>query len=263
VDYIFWFSISFLTLELIYRLKMGNMKDALKPDNFAFLLVTFLLSALAIDFVHEFGHALWGTVAGGELAYMQITYFVIYPRLELASIFRLGYVTVTGLSSSFGHGLFLLGGSLTTNIVAWLLAFVLWKKEFSNRIRSILKMLGVIALLDLPFYVFLPQIGLRHWIVLGGESPEPLVGAREMAIPDPIFYLAVLFVTFSLVLLYFEPFRKTLLDKLRIFTRKIKDNNETMVFYVTYGNFFLNSRYLSRIAKLISKNKVKTFSWLS
>jgi hypothetical protein len=220
VDLVFWFSLFFLMLELVDRLKRRRMKDNFKLSRLSVLLGIFLLSAFTMDFIHEFGHAFWGTAAGGRLAYMQIAYFVIFPEVELVSHFQLGYVRVTGLTTSFEHGLFLLGGSLTTNVTAWLLAVILLKKEVGYKTNLALKMSGIIGLLDLPLYVFLPQIGLRHWIILGGDKAEPLIGAREMGISDPIFYLAVLLTSLGLVLLYFEPLRKALLDKIRIFTRK-------------------------------------------
>jgi hypothetical protein len=179
------------------------------------LSAIFLLSALIMDFMHEFGHALWGILAGGQLAHMQIAYFVVFPRIELVSNFVLGFVRVTGLTSSFGHGLFLLGGSLTTNAVAWLLAFIMLKRKFSHRIDIAIKVSGIIGLLDLPFYVFLPQIGLRHWVFLGGDTAEPLIGARELGVSDPVFYLFVFLVTFALAILYFEPFRKVLFNRVR------------------------------------------------
>jgi hypothetical protein len=213
VDLIFWFFALFLLLELVDRAKTGRWKE-IKLTRLATLVGMFLLSALMMDFLHELGHALWGTVAGGNLTYMQVTFFVLYPKLELASHFRLGYVNITGLSS-FGHGLFLLGGSLTTNIVAWLIAIILLKKEFSYNKRNFLKMSGIIGLLDLPLYVFLPQIGLSHWIFIGGNTPEPLIGASEMGIPDPVFYLIVLLVIFGLTFLYFKSSIKAILGKLK------------------------------------------------
>jgi hypothetical protein len=217
----FWFSTSYLTFELIYRKNSGKIKETLKLKKFVIYIFIFLLLALAMDFLHEFGHALWGTVVGGQLTSMQITYFIIYPQLELTSNFQLGYVTVTGLSS-FEHGLFLLGGALTTNIVAWFLAIILLKREFGHKTGFALKMLGVIGLLDLPLYVILPQIGLRHWVFLGGDRAEPLIGVREMGISDPIFYLAVLVTSFCLTILYFRPFREKFLDIIRWACKTIK-----------------------------------------
>jgi hypothetical protein len=221
-DSIFWFFTVYLTFELIHRTKTGKMKEILKSKKLVLFIIIFLLSIIVMDFLHEFGHALWGTASGGKLTFMQITYFIIYPQFELTSNFQLGYVIVTEFSSSFAHGLFLLGGALTTNIVAWFIGIILLKREFRYEIGFALKMLGVIGLLDLPLYVFLPQIGLRHWIFLGGDRTEPLIGAREMGILDPIFYLAVLVTTFCLTMLYFKSFREAFLVKFRWVCRTIK-----------------------------------------
>lgn len=135
---------------------------------------------------------------------MQITWLIVYPKLAIADVFRLGYVQVHGLSPLFNHGLFLLGGSLTTNFVSWLLTIVLLKREFGYYKRVALMMLGFFGLLDLPFYVLFPQVGLRHWILVGGESPEPLIGAREMGIADPVFYIMVTLTTVGLLYIYLK-----------------------------------------------------------
>jgi hypothetical protein len=98
-----------------------------------------------------------------------------------------------------------LGGSLTTNLVSWFLALILLRTSLSFKTQVALRTLGLIGFLDLPFYVLFPQIGLRHWIFLGGDSAEPLIGARKMGIPDPVFYLMVILTTLGLVFVYFKP----------------------------------------------------------
>ncbi len=138
---------------------------------------------------------------------MQVTWLIVYPKLAIADMFRLGYVQVQGLSTLFNHGLFLLGGSLTTNIVTWLLATVLLKRDFGYRKRISLIILGFFGLLDLPFYVLFPQIGLPHWILLGGKSPEPLIGAREIGIAEPTFYIMTTLTTLALLYVYLIPLR--------------------------------------------------------
>jgi len=139
--------------------------------------------------VHELGHALFGTVAGGTLSYLQVTWFVIYPKLGFADQFLLGLTEVSGLSTSFQRGLLLVGGSFTTNVAAWLIIGLILKEGFEFRTRISLKILGWFGVLDLPFYVIFPQIGLRHWILLGSTKPEPLIGARELGLPDGFFLL--------------------------------------------------------------------------
>lgn len=209
VDAAFWIAISFLAfifLEKIVHLKLGI---GFKYRELFLLLVLFILLGLVMDFVHESGHVLWGIAVGGRLTYMKIAYFEIYPQFTITPQFCLGYVEVAGLLTEFEHGLFLLGGSLTTNIISWLLALILLKAKLRYRTRVALKILGLFGLLDLPFYVLFPQIGLRHWIIIGGNTPEPLLGARNTGIPDPVFYVMTVLTTLGLAFIYF----KTLWEK--------------------------------------------------
>jgi len=178
-----------------------------------------------MDLTHELGHVLWGSFAGGHLAYLQITYFQIYPNFALTPIFVLGCVEVMGLTTGFAEGLLLLGGSVTTNIVAWLLGLFLLRVHTGNRKQAILKTLGFFGILDLPLYVLLPQIGLQHWILLGGNTPEPLLGARQVGIPDPAFYAIVVLATLGLLLLYLPRFRTFLFKQLKRWRTQDNKNN--------------------------------------
>jgi hypothetical protein len=172
------------------------------------IALAFIPLGLLMDLTHELGHALWGIVAGGHLAYLKITYFQIYPNFALTPTFVLGYVEVMGLTTGFARGLFLLGGSVTTNIIAWLIGLILLTVHIVDRKKIILKTLGFFGILDLPLYVLFPQIGLQHWILLGGNIPEPLLGARQMGILDPVLYAIVVFTTLGLLLLYLARFRE-------------------------------------------------------
>ena len=213
IDMVFWIASSFLALMIIERIMVQELRAGFNFKKLVLPLVLFIPLGLVMDFVHEFGHALWGSAVGGRLNYMQIAYLVVYPRLAITPQFRLGYVEVTGLSTSFKHGLFLMGGSLTTNMVSWLLALILLKRKFGHRTQVSLKILGFFGLLDLPFYVVFPQMGLRHWIFLGGNWPEPLIGAREMAISDPLFYTVVILTTLGLIFLYYKPLREIIWER--------------------------------------------------
>lgn len=178
------------------------------------IAIAFIPLGLLMDLAHEFGHALWGIAAGGELVYLKVAYFEIYPNLALTTTFVLGYVEVGSLRTGFAQGLFLLGGSLTTNVVAWLLGLFLLRVHTGNRKQAILKTLGFFGILDLPLYVLFPQIGLQHWILLDGNIPEPLVGARHVGMADPAFYTVVVLTTLGLLLLYFARFRAYLFKPL-------------------------------------------------
>lgn len=208
MDAAFFIGISFLVIVILEKIVFPKLGIRVNYKSLALPMILFIPLGLVMDFVHEFGHVVWGAAAGGSLTYMKLTFFEIYPRLAITPEFVLGEVRVEGISTGFGYGLFLLGGSLTTNIVSWLLALILLKTILGPRTRVAVKILGLFGLLDLPFYVFLPQIGLQHLVILGGHSPEPLIGAKMMGIPDLAFYMIVIIATVGLLLLYFKLLRQ-------------------------------------------------------
>jgi len=221
VDAAFWIAISLLAFIFLEKIVHPKLRVGFKYREFFLLLVLFILLGLVMDFVHEFGHALWGTAVGGRLTYMKIAYFEIYPRFTITTQFCLGYVVVAGLLTEFEHGLFLLGGSLMTNIISWLLALILLKTKLRYRTQVALKILGLFGLLDLPFYVLFPQIGLRHWILLGGDTPEPLLGARNIGIPDPVFYVMTVLTTLGLAFIYFKTIWEKAWKRIKTFSRSV------------------------------------------
>jgi len=221
VDAAFWITISFLALIILEKIVLPKLREGFKYKEFFLPLVLFIPLGLVMDFVHEFGHALWGIAVGGRLTYMKIAYFEIYPRFSLTSTFVLGFVSVEGLATEFASGLMSLGGSLTTNIIAWLLALILLKTKFGYRTQVALRILGFFGLFDLPFYVLFPQLGLRHWIFLGGDTPEPLLGARNIGIPDPVFYITTVLTILGLVFLYFKTLRERIWKRIKTLSRSV------------------------------------------
>ena len=203
VSTLFLVIFTFLIVFLM-TLKLLRLNVAFEYDTVLLVLVLLVPLGLAMDFVHESGHAIWGAAFGGRVVYMQIAYFEIYPRLAVAPRFVLGLTEVEGIQTDFGRGFYLLGGALTTNIVSWLLALVMFRTKLGFKTKLGLRIMGVFGLLDLPFYVVFPQIGLCHWIIFGGCQPEPLIGARMMGLPDVFFYTCVLFTTLGLSFFYFE-----------------------------------------------------------
>ncbi len=198
--------IAFAILEIAVH-KVGRTVDY---KMLLFGLALLIPLGLVMDFIHESGHAMWGTAVGGRLTYMQIAYFEIYPRPAIAPEFRLGYAQVEGLTTQFASGLMGLGGSLMTNIASWLIALILLTVSLGYKTQLALKICGLFGVLDLPLYVLFPQLGLSHWIFMGGRTPEPLIGARKMGIPDPVFYTMVILTTLGLFFAYFKPLRQEL-----------------------------------------------------
>jgi hypothetical protein len=222
IDAAFWIAISLLALIVLEMLKS---KVGFKHETLILPLILFIPLGLVMDFVHEFGHAIWATAVGGSLTYMQIAYFQIYPQLAIVPQFQLGLVRFSGLTTEFASGVMQLGGSSTTNIISWVLALILLRTNFQFKTKVALKILGIFGLLDLPLYVLFPQIGLHHWIFLGGCQPEPLIGARKMGIPDPAFYTIVVLTTLGLIFLYFKPFWEKAVERMKIFLGMAKSEH--------------------------------------
>ena len=210
---IFWITISLTTFIsaqiVVHRWNLTRYLNVNRKTVYLFLIL-FIPLGLVMDLIHEGGHVLWGTLAGGHLTELQIAYLKLYPTFTLTSHFRLGYVHMQGLSTMFAKGLMGMGGVLTTHLAAWLIGFTLIKKRLTPKTKLSLYTLGLFGILDLPFYTFLPQLGLRHWIIIGGGYPEPLIAAERLGIPPYIFYLTVILATSTLILLYNPPLRKKL-----------------------------------------------------
>lgn len=202
LDVAFWAAATLALLVVLQAAALRWRRRALPGTGMLLTGVGAVLVALAVDLVHELGHAVWGTLAGGTLQSLQVGWFELYPAPGLRSPFRLGLAVVTGLPSESARGLFLLGGSLTTNVLAWALGLLLWGLALGPRARVGAWIAGLLGLLDLPFYVLLPQVGLRHWILLDGETAEPLLGARALGVPDLLFYALTALTTAALVSLY-------------------------------------------------------------
>jgi hypothetical protein len=194
-----------------------------------------------MDIAHELGHALSGIALGGKLTYFKIAFFEIYPNPSLTTTFELGQVEMTNLGKS-AFGVFLLYGSLTTNVIAWLIGLLLLKLHFGNRTKLALKIFGLLGILDLPLYVLFPQIGLQHWVFLGGNSPEPLVGARNLGIPDLAFYIAVAFTTLGLILLYFVGIRNRTEKSIAEFIRRIRTSSKQWTTSTSPPSFYANQK---------------------
>ena len=234
IDIAFWIIVSLIAFTLL-EIAVHKLGRPVDYRMLFFGLALVIPLGLVMDFIHESGHAVWGTAAGGRLAYMQIAYFEIYPQPAIAPEFRLGYAQVEGLTTQFASGLMSLGGSLTTDIASWLIALILLTVSLGYKTQLSLKILGFFGLLDLPLYVLFPQLGLRHWIFIGGCTPEPLIGARRMGIPDPVFYILVILSTLGLLFTYFKPLR----DQLWKMTTRIRGSEAMFETRALLRNLFV------------------------
>jgi hypothetical protein len=223
-DIAFWSIIIFILFLLAERFALKRPNSLLSNKRFVYSAALLMPMGLLIGLIHELGHALAGTALGGTLSYLQLGFVELYPKLTIASQFKLGSVIVTGLPSPTQQGLLLIAGSLSSTIAALTIGVLLYTRKMDCRSTYYLKIIGILGLLDLPFYATFSSMGLRHWILLGETQPEPLIGARQMGIPDPIFYLAVAAITFALILLYSKKSRTLTLKWLEI----TKKNNHKM-----------------------------------
>jgi hypothetical protein len=201
-DIAFWSIIIFIVFLLAERFALKRSNSLLSNKRFVYSAAFLMPMGLLIGLIHELGHALAGTALGGTIAYLQVGFVELYPKLTIASQFKLGSVIVTGLPSPTQQGLLLLAGSLSSTIAALTIGVLLYTRKMDYRSTHYLKIIGILGLLDLPLYATFSSMGLRHWILFGETQPEPLIGARQIGIPDPIFYLAVAAITFALILLY-------------------------------------------------------------
>ena len=224
-DVIFWSIICFIVLLFVERILFSSSDNLLNNKKFVLTLALLSPLGLLIGLIHEVGHAFWGIALGGTLSYMQIAYFRIYPQLAVVSQFKLGSTIVTGLSTPVQTGLFLLAGSLTANIAAWLIGLLINTRKLGYQTELSFRILGYFGLLDLPFYIIFPLLGLRHWILLGETQPEPLIGARKLGIPDPFFFILVTIVTLVLMLLYSRSIRTRFIKSMKYINERFLDSS--------------------------------------
>ncbi|MHA1859996.1 MAG: hypothetical protein ACTSVF_02725 [Candidatus Asgardarchaeia archaeon] len=162
-----------------------------------------VMSLFMMDIVHEFGHAFFGILMGGNLEYIKVAFFRIYPDFAIEQEFVVGYVLVSGLYG-FSRGVFLFGGSFTTLLFSTFVFFIALtvKKSKGGEAIKFLKFSGIVGSLDMPFYIIFPYLGLKHWIIIGGNFPEPIVGLEMMGIPNFISIPILLSYSFYILSLY-------------------------------------------------------------
>jgi hypothetical protein len=134
---------------------------------------------------HELGHALGAVLVGGSVQEVGVAPgVVLYPELRRVPwTGLLGWVRTAGVTTDPARGVVRLSGCAATLLLALVAAGLLsgWRPT-SRWIRHAL-VAGTLLCLDGLTYTFLPLLGLRHWIVLGGHEPEPLVGLDLLGWP--------------------------------------------------------------------------------
>ena len=166
------------------------------PTVLAFSLVFFPLAFVGL-IVHELGHGLTAEALGGQLVGLWV-----FPGVELWPDFGAAY---DGNFAYFGLARYLTGlhwtdtergwttlmGSGSTFIVSVLALSALLTLKPRNRWRRYVLVSLALWYLDLLTYTVLPQLNLRHWIILGGRSAEPVIGAGRLGIGRAPFTIVV------------------------------------------------------------------------
>jgi hypothetical protein len=119
LDMVFWVTISFIALFVISKIS-DKLEITVDSKNLLLPLILFVPLGLIMDVIHELEHGVFGTLVGGRLTYIQIAYFIIYPRLAVTPEFQLGaagkivpsYYVTDALTS-----LFLRGAAITSPLL--------------------------------------------------------------------------------------------------------------------------------------------------
>jgi hypothetical protein len=171
-------------------------------NSFAFLLALGLVGILSF-FVHELGHGLTTVALGGKFHALYVWPGIeIWPdpgqrltarRMSNIGLVHLDYPAEWG-EGSFQDGLVGLMGS-GSNLLAAALALATLLAFHPRGGLFYLLVAESLMFLDILLYTFLPLVGLRHFFIVGGASPEPLSSAQMLGIPAWAFMLAVLLIS--------------------------------------------------------------------
>ena len=165
-----------------------------------YLVVFGVLLAVSIP-IHEAGHAITTVVLGGT-----VNALYVFPGIEVLPDLGKRYEGTwpgwgmwldTESGPNWGNreeGLvWLMGSGINLLLaVAALIAFLTLKP---SGIWKVILIAESLMFLDILLYTVLPQFGLRHGIILGGDYPEPLYGAEMLGIIAPIFTVCVVLVS--------------------------------------------------------------------
>lgn len=161
--------------------------------------ITLMLVALVGLFVHELGHGITATALGGKF-----TSLYILPGIQVWPHFGQpypngwsGYIGWVEYNYGFNWnpdgwqpGLVTLMGSGSNLLIAALALVALWVFQPRRCLRFFL-VAEAMMFVDLLLYTFLPLVGLRHFFIIGGISPEPLEGAIQLGLPSWLFIALV------------------------------------------------------------------------
>jgi len=176
------------------------------------VLIPFLLFSGAS--VHECGHAITAALCGQKVHQVTATGIQVYPRLKLlpwqvTNSSKAVYdsppvLWQDGLSLFMGSGLTTLVGYL---VLGGILIFHPRRWGWAVAGTTVLVFTG-----DMIAYAIFPQLGLRHGILIGGGSAEPVEGASLMGVPPWVFNILLtihILLVYGLLLRYALHLRRT------------------------------------------------------
>lgn len=147
--------------------------------------------------IHELGHALTVAALGGQVVGIYVAPGVqIWPEPGAAYPGDFPYMGITRFFPGPGwrvadFGLVGLMGTGATTLTAMLALLLLWLwRPAQPGIRCLLVLASLLHL-DLLTYATLPLLGLRHWVIVGGDTAEPVLAAERLGIERAPFVAGV------------------------------------------------------------------------
>ncbi len=177
-----------------------------KQQTIVYILVVLAIVALGAV-VHEAGHAITAVASGSKIvSFGMIPGIQLYPEFKRIEWNRcIAYLEHTGTSYPWQRGLMLIMGAGATSGVGYLAIAGLFAFRPKGVVRFALLGIAVFYALDIITYSLFPPLGLRHWILVGGDYPEPVVGGEKLGISRPIYYACLAFhivVYYGLIVFY-------------------------------------------------------------
>ena len=181
------------------------------------ITISIIIGCIIGTLTHEFGHLLIALLFDCKVSMVRLFPFLqIFPEIRLVDFnLDFGEIIVDLPNSQIGLGLFYLAGSGLNAILSIIFVFILRKYKIS--VKQILFFFPIILImaLDIIFYSVFPVLGLPHWIIIGGMSPEPLDGALLLGFPQFIYFICLILYSVFVFFFIIKPLNKAFLFLLK------------------------------------------------
>jgi hypothetical protein len=166
------------------------------------ILSSFIGALLISHAIHEFGHALFAVISGG-----QIVEFYPFPIFR-DGILRTGYVTYQNVPSALVP-LVTLGGEILQWITIITIPIVLFRVRTPKILTIFLSTLLISSWLDFPLYTINNALGLPHWFVIGCSHGDIMNFIVQTGFPLwAMLFLAFLQLFIGVILLYYKALKR-------------------------------------------------------